>query len=74
MLVPIMPDTNKEIAKHNGLDTVRNNSCFEDLMNFYELPTKFTIDLGSPLFPNIEEDQQNSILNRVAERISDETT
>ena len=42
-------------------------------MNFYELPKKFKIDLGSPLFPKIEEEEQNSILNRVSERISDKS-
>ena len=73
MLVPIMPDTSKEIAKQIGLDTDWNNSCFEDLMNFYELPKKFKIDLGCPLFPKIEEEEQNSILNRVSERISDKS-
>ena len=42
-------------------------------MNFYELPKKFKIDLGCPLFPKIEEEEQNSILNRVSERISDKS-
>lgn len=70
MLIPIMPDTSNEIAKQIGLKNSWTDSSFEDLMDFFKLPNNFKIELGTPLFPKIEEEEQNSILKRVSERIS----
>ena len=70
MLIPIMPGTSDEIAKQIGLETNWSKSSFKELIDFYNLPCDFKIDLGSPLFPKIEEEEQSAILNRVAERIS----
>ena len=70
MLIPIMPDTSNEIAKQIGLEHSWVDSSYEDLIDFFKLPNNFKTELGTPLFPKIEEKEQNSILKRVSERIS----
>ena len=63
-LEPVDGDTGISETTVEMLDDKETEISFEDLMDFFKLPNNFKIELGTPLFPKIEEEQQNVVLSQ----------
>ncbi len=70
MISPVMPSTAGRIAAQIGLAEDWTSALYSELMNMTGLPEVLDTNLGSPLFPRIEDETKVAIQAKVARRIA----